>query len=447
MFLLKTFFILSFIFLCAESADKTKIKNRKVNPLPSNLQTRNVDQNDLKLWEQKRSWEEETEADFNAAIRTMFANADPHDQDLTARQTFLKKLFLLMIINPPKVAYQEPQKPSVKKATIQALPDRTYQYDRKIPLATYLMHGRRILVYILNGKDFAGQLLGKGELAKTYDKRIAASHGTTYKNGYVDEVKLGGLIGSAKNLAYGVMGQHKFVNIPLGGYMHWAKTTVPLPGKEAKKTNMSQIVEYQIGRDGSAILSKEQFLHNVCGAQAKNKKSSQHTSYNCHQEFEKIWPAVQAHLKKIQHGHVYVFTRDFGKQLVNDRVKEKYFPNAQSQKAQKLETSSLLIGIEGSMPGRKNMFGHTHDAKSADKDSTLEPSILNGKKFERLTDYSYDDGPDKIPLGYGGTVIFLDKKEIQKWQQQWNKINKIGFNQETYFEENLKKTAAALASK
>ncbi|AIK95490.1 hypothetical protein ID47_00030 [Candidatus Paracaedibacter acanthamoebae] len=56
------------------------------------------------------------------------------------------------------------------------------------------------------------------------------------------------------------------------------------------------------------------------------------------------------------------------------------------------------------------MFGVGHSAASGFKDSTLDPSITNSKKWKH-------SGIPYQPADYGGMVTYVDADKIHNWQQ------------------------------
>jgi hypothetical protein len=48
------------------------------------------------------------------------------------------------------------------------------------------------------------------------------------------------------------------------------------------------------------------------------------------------------------------------------------------------QEGGLMVGLETSAPGAKNMYGVVHDASSARKDPTLNPSVNGGQKMQKL---------------------------------------------------------------
>jgi hypothetical protein len=48
------------------------------------------------------------------------------------------------------------------------------------------------------------------------------------------------------------------------------------------------------------------------------------------------------------------------------------------------QEGALMVGLETSAPGAMNMYGVVHDARSAHKDPTLNPSVNGGQKLQKL---------------------------------------------------------------
>jgi hypothetical protein len=92
------------------------------------------------------------------------------------------------------------------------------------------------------------------------------------------------------------------------------------------------------------------------------------------------------HVDKYQHGHVYIrpdtYVSTFGRG-------SKY--------------STLLIGVESTMPGGESTFatgGKSHDITSGMKDQTLNRSVTGGQKWAPLMG-------DQGPASYGGLLLVL----------------------------------------
>ncbi len=185
-------------------------------------QPRNPFDPDL-AWKQKTDIKESLDADFMVMIATMFPHSDLaqiKNASAIDRQNFVKRLYLLLLLNPPKF---RPEKAELDQA----------QYDSQTQSVSYLMRGRRWMIDIsgMLSEEFVKFLSGGKNIV---NKRSAASHGASMtKNGQIVEVKLSGLK-SGHALFYGLLGRHLGIDIPLGGY-----------------GNFSWNKSYRIGADGT----------------------------------------------------------------------------------------------------------------------------------------------------------------------------------------------------
>jgi len=261
----------------------------------------------------------------------------PGWQQAKDKQDFVKRLYLLMLFNPPVFI---PDKQPVNAGN----------YDVATQSVSYLMRGRRWNIDItgVTAEDMVKSLTG-GTPIITY--RTAATHGASIKkDGQIVEDKLSG-IKSIKAVTHGIQHRHLGIDIPLGGY-----------------GNPSLNNQYLINENGGALNNKA--------------------------------------LQKIQHGHVYFYAQTFGNGPIPSYVLRYLNP----QQSAKNIRSVLLVGIEQSAPGKKSMFGVGHSAASGFKDSTLDPSITNSKKWKH-------SGIPYQPADYGGMVTYVDAEKIHTWQQ------------------------------
>ncbi len=103
----------------------------------------------------------------------------------------------------------------------------------------------------------------------------------------------------------------------------------------------------------------------------------------------------QKALKKVdktQHGHMYIRI---------DQLQPNY--------------GTLLLGVEGSAPGKTNMWGAAHTAASGSADQTKELSPTGGQKWGAMK-------LPNAPAEYGGKHIYLSKQTFNNLK---NKINLI----------------------
>ncbi|MBW8309084.1 MAG: hypothetical protein K0M45_05540 [Candidatus Paracaedibacteraceae bacterium] len=295
-------------------------------------------------WQPKTDPTQSFDADFMVMLATMFPGSEmsknpqsPGWQQAKDKQDFVKRLYLLMLFNPP-VFIAEKQ------------PVNAGNYDVATQSVSYLMRGRRWNIDItgVTAEDIVKSLSG-GTPIITY--RTAATHGASIKkDGQIVEDKLSG-IKSIKALTHGIQHRHLGIDIPLGGY-----------GNPAINN------QYLISENGGALNNKA--------------------------------------LQKIQHGHVYLYAQTFGNGPTPPYVLRYLNP----QHSAKNIRSVLLVGIEQSAPGKKSMFGVGHSAASGFKDSTLDPSITNSKKWKH-------SGIRYQPADYGGMVTYVDAEKIHTWQQ------------------------------
>jgi hypothetical protein len=295
-------------------------------------------------WQPKVDLKQSFEADLMVMLATMFpgskASIDPQSpgwQHAKDKQDFVKRLYLLMLLNPPVFI---PDKQPVNAGN----------YDVATQSVSYLMRGRRWNIDITGvaAEDIVKSLSG-GTPIITY--RTAATHGASIKkDGQIVEDKLSG-VKSIKALTHGLQHRHLGIDIPLGGY-----------GNPAINN------QYLISENGGALNNKA--------------------------------------LQKIQHGHVYMYAQTFGNGPTPAYVLRYLNP----QQSPKNIRSILLVGIEQSAPGKKSMFGVEHSAASGFKDSTLDPSITNSKKWKH-------SGIPFQPADYGGMVTYVDTPKIHNWQQ------------------------------
>jgi hypothetical protein len=107
-------------------------------------------------------------------------------------------------------------------------------------------------------------------------------------------------------------------------------------------------------------------------------------------------PKTKKLLKDKQHGHVYIF---------KDSVKVKTGNFA-----------ALLIGIEGSEPGKTNSMGDTHTNKSAFIDPATLTSITGGDKWKNMV------GEENAPSPLGGMRITIDAGQLKHLIKVFNYI-------------------------
>jgi hypothetical protein len=96
--------------------------------------------------------------------------------------------------------------------------------------------------------------------------------------------------------------------------------------------------------------------------------------------------------RKIQHGHVYIFADTF-----------------------KTGNSALLIGIESSAPGKKNMFGGIHSWKSAFTNPQKEKGVTGGTKMVGILGNS-------APATCGGMSIKMNADLLVEIQDVYDKV-------------------------
>ncbi len=113
-----------------------------------------------------------------------------------------------------------------------------------------------------------------------------------------------------------------------------------------------------------------------------------------------------------QHGHVYIH-------IAQTKIRGE--PQA-----------VLLIGIEGSAPGKKNMFGRAHTASSGLTDQTKEIAVGGGKKWETL----FTD-PQMIPARYGGKRTLLTDAMLRDFIPLANEILAKSQEEQAEFFNNL----------
>lgn len=309
-------------------------------------------------WQPKTNLQQSFDADFMVMMATMFPQSDlalrkagPGYQSAVDRQNFVKRLYLLLLLNPPKFRQE---KAELKEA----------RYDNATQSVSYLMRGRRWMVDFtgIPAEDVVKFLSGGTSIVQ---KRTAASHGARItKDGQIIEVKLSGLK-SIHAVVYGLLGRHLGVNIPLGGYGNYAINN-----------------SYRIGPDGTPI--------------------DQNGS-------------------KTQHGHVYLYAQTYGKK-----------PDLRSV---------LLIGIEPAGPGYKSMFNVVHNAASARKDSTLDPSLTNSKKWRH-------SGIAFQPADYNGMLTSMDIHAILQWENACKKFLSLPINvQQRFMAKWLRQPAKSLVDR
>ncbi|WP_010301272.1 hypothetical protein [Candidatus Odyssella thessalonicensis] len=222
-------------------------------------------------------------------------------------------------------------------------------YDQDTQSASYLMRGRRWNVDITGASAEAVVAALTGN-APIISYRSAATHGASIKkDGQIVEDKLSG-IKSIKAITHGLRKRHLGVDIPLGGY-----------GNPALDN------QYIISATGGSLNDPTQ---------------------------------------KIQHGHVYMYAQTFGTAPIPAYI----MPYLSPQQAAQNLRSIILIGLETSAPGKKSMFGVGHTASSGFKDSTLDPSLTNSRKWRH-------SGIAFQPADYGGMVSYVDTYKLRLWHQ------------------------------
>ena len=288
-------------------------------------------------WKPKTDIQESFDADFMVMMATMFPKSYLAGHKIGSgyksavdRQDFVKRLYLLLLLNPPKFRLEKAELNQAK-------------YDHQTQSVSYLMRGRRWMIDFtgIPAEDVFNFLTGSANISFN---RTFASHGAHInKNGYIIEDKLTG-VKTYQTFTHGILKRHKGVNIPLGGYGNFA-------------INKS----YLIGADGRPVD-----------------------------------PAGKILKSKIQHGHVYTYVQTFGRKPVPDKAT----PDIRSV---------LLIGIEPAAPGYKSMFKVEHNAASGFKDSTLDPSLTNSKKW-RHSKISIQ------PADYNGMLTSMDINAVLQWE-------------------------------
>lgn len=222
-------------------------------------------------------------------------------------------------------------------------------YDQDTQSASYLMRGRRWSVDITGASAEAVVSALTGN-APIISYRTAATHGASIKkDGQIVEDKLSGLK-SIKAITHGLRKRHLGVDIPLGGY-----------GNPALDN------QYIISATGGSLNDPAQ---------------------------------------KIQHGHVYMYAQTFGTAPIPAYIMPYLSPQPTAQNLR----SIILIGLETSAPGKKSMFGVGHTASSGFKDSTLDPSLTNSRKWRH-------SGIAFQPADYGGMVSYMDTYKLRLWHQ------------------------------
>ncbi|AIK95492.1 hypothetical protein [Candidatus Odyssella acanthamoebae] len=162
-------------------------------------------------WHPKVDLKQSFEADLMVMLATMFPDSEasrnpqsPGWQQSKDKQDFVKRLYLLMLFNPPVFI---PEKQPVNAGN----------YDVATQSVSYLMRGRRWNIDItgITAEDVVKSLSG-GTPIITY--RTAATHGASLKkDGQIVEDKLSG-VKSIKALTHGLQHRHLGIDIPLGGY-------------------------------------------------------------------------------------------------------------------------------------------------------------------------------------------------------------------------------------
>ncbi len=162
-------------------------------------------------WQPKKDITQSYRADLMVMMATMFpqsklaqAQAGPGYQSAVDRQNFTKRLYLLLLLNPPKFRQE-------KQPLDQA------RYDSTTQSVSYLMRGRRWKVDVtgMPAEDVL-KFMTAGKPISFF--RTFASHGAHIdKQGYIIEDKLTGLK-TYQTFTHGLRKRHIGINIPLGGY-------------------------------------------------------------------------------------------------------------------------------------------------------------------------------------------------------------------------------------
>lgn len=89
----------------------------------------------------------------------------------------------------------------------------------------------------------------------------------------------------------------------------------------------------------------------------------------------------------LQHGHLYLH-------------------HANHKEGGKVVEGGLMVGLEGSAPHKKNMYGASHTIASGSKDATVERCVDGGQKMQKLLGTA---GPAEI----GGMWVKLDQAQVK----------------------------------
>lgn len=206
-------------------------------------------------WQPKTDIKQSLDADLMVMMATIFPKSElavrqagPGYQSAVDRQNFAKRLYLLLLLNPPKFRQE---KAELKEA----------RYDTDTQSVSYLMRGRRWMIDFtgMPAEDVVKFLTGNTNISFN---RTFASHGAHIdKNGYIIEDKLTGLK-TYRTFTYGILKRHKGVNIPLGGYGNFAINNSYRIGADGTP----------IDQNGNPIKSKIQHGHVYIYAQTYGKK-------------------------------------------------------------------------------------------------------------------------------------------------------------------------------
>lgn len=166
-------------------------------------------------WKYSGSEPGEFERDKKLFLDTLFpANEEEknkHYPDEQKRRNFMKRLFIVLGFGN----FESSIDPYGTDAKWQPWPH---------PLAVALSHGQRVVIqiegeHVIKGQQFLNLLTtGNEKIPAPFVKnRSAASHGFSYENNELKEIKLKGVRGTAKNIKLGVEGKHFSINVAFGG--------------------------------------------------------------------------------------------------------------------------------------------------------------------------------------------------------------------------------------
>lgn len=315
-------------------------------------------------WQPKSDLKQSFEADFMVMMATMFPNspASRNPESPGYLQAKQKEDFVKRMYLLLLLA------PPVFIPSKQ--PVVAGSYDTATQSVSYLMRGRRWNIDITGvpAESVVTDLTGGAPITFF---RTFASHGAHInKSGQIIEDKLSGLK-TIQTFTHGLKKRHIGINIPLGGYGNPAINNA-----------------YLIGEDGTPLNGS----------------------------------STPKNFQEVQHGHVYMYAQTFGENSVPSYIAKYLSP----QKSKTKLRSILLLGIEPAAPGQKSMFGVEHNIQSGFKDSTVDPSLTNSKKWKH-------SGIAFQPADYGGMVSYVDAYKIGIWKNACNAFLKLPQAQQQAF--------------